>query len=195
MRGVIGGIVFFALGISLGVQAKCFRNPKTWIERCGNSYTTYAPHFYYRNGKFVRYYKKRKVAEIGAYKYDFKSGEWKTFYKNGKLKSKVTFFKGIHCDRQEFYDKQGKVLKRYIYMPCQQSQKFYAWPKAENLAMVKKVIEKHLRHPVDIVSGIQLEKFYNVLVVDKKLKKSLNIKLVKQQGSFVVWTRESDIEK
>lgn len=76
-----------------------------------------------QNVRFIkRFYKSGQLAEQGPFNfnnytnsYDGKTGEWKTFYENGNLKSKGSYRLNETYGMWEFYDEDGKLVETKMY--------------------------------------------------------------------------------
>lgn len=63
----------------------------------------------------IRYPSGEKRATV-KYSYDSPDGEWKTFFKNGKLKSLETYRDGVLSGPVIYYDGEGNILKKANYI-------------------------------------------------------------------------------
>lgn len=64
------------------------------------------------NGEYQSYYDNSQLNENGFFRKGLKHGTWKSWYRNGKLKSIERWKYGRQLHRQYFFDKQGNIQKR-----------------------------------------------------------------------------------
>ncbi|MCW3083187.1 MAG: hypothetical protein JWP12_553 [Bacteroidetes bacterium] len=67
-------------------------------------------------GDYKEYYRNGKLSEVGVYsKSGEKDGTWKDYYEDGTLSSEETYNDGKRNESSKYYDKSGKLIEEYIY--------------------------------------------------------------------------------
>jgi len=67
-------------------------------------------------GKYVRHYITNELAEKGNFSYGLKKGEWKSWFKNGKLKTIAHWKKGELSGKYFLHNDSGELLLKGKYL-------------------------------------------------------------------------------
>jgi len=65
--------------------------------------------------RYVKYFRSNQMAENGSFHYGLKDGTWKTWYKNGQLKTFVEWHKGAKNGKYTTFDDLGNELEKGKY--------------------------------------------------------------------------------
>jgi antitoxin component YwqK of YwqJK toxin-antitoxin module len=69
-------------------------------------------HYYYGQKKeSYKGFQSEQIIETGMYNNNRKEGVWEEYYKNGKMRNKLTYVNGVLEGPATFYNIDGKVLK------------------------------------------------------------------------------------
>lgn len=60
---------------------------------------------------FYEGYPSEQIIETGIYENNRKEGVWEEYYKNGKMRSKLTYANGVLEGPAVFYNTDGKIMK------------------------------------------------------------------------------------
>ena len=182
--------------VAVSVQAKssrCHKNKKHQVV-CLRQITTYDKYFLYRHGLYKKFYKSKVVYETGHYKNDNKSGEWKVFHSNGKIKLRSFFYKGFHYGSKEKYNRKGELLSRSLYPSLKELKSKYSWPNARQKEELRSTLKSLIikTNPklksLEIISAIKKRYIELKIVTNIGNKKEFSyLNMQKNEQGWKVW--------
>ncbi|NMH85954.1 toxin-antitoxin system YwqK family antitoxin [Flavivirga algicola] len=138
MKRVIGLIIcsVMCFAFSSDVQRKVIRYNGFDIEcyvslKKTNHFNKNKTYYWYKSGeihqslstsgglvlhkKYLKYYKGNQLVEQGTFSFGLKIGDWKTWYKNGKLKTNEAWVNGHRNGHFKAYDSLGNLIEKGNY--------------------------------------------------------------------------------
>jgi len=92
------------------------------------------------HGDYVRHYITNELAEKGNFSYGLKKGEWKSWFKNGKLKTIAHWKNGELSGKYFLHNDSGELLLKGKYSKGERSGKWIDYVKKDTIRYKKGVV-------------------------------------------------------